>query len=256
MVDRMNEDWNFTEGYDTAAIVMSADETSVTKLHNKGAIVDGGHVLISSINWGDSALVRNREMGLLLSSESVASVFETSWWEDWHRVDNTTDSDQDGLLDIWEVEHGLNRAQRSVVGDGLSDESMLDGDDDGLSNYAEQLHGGDPNNADTDADCIPDGLEVAWAQSTALDMSVDDVSPFDALNSADADGNGVNESDELGCDLGGVVETPDDNTTSPSEDDDGDGVLNTHDNCPDTDAGVATDDKGCSSQQRLSLIHI
>ena len=64
----------------------------------------------------------------------------------------------------------------------------------------------------------------------------------------------MNESDELGCDLGGVVETPDDNTTSPSEDDDGDGVLNTNDDCPDTEAGVATDDKGCSSQQRAALV--
>ena len=254
VVDRMNEEWNFTEGWDTSAIVMSADEDSVTKLHNKGALVDGEQVLISSINWGDSALVRNREMGLLLNSTAIASIYEASWWEDWNRVDNTTDSDQDGLLDIWEVEHGLNRAQRSVVGDALSDESMLDGDDDGLSNFAEQLHGGDPNKADTDDDCIPDGLEVAWAQSTALDMSVEDVSPFDALNSADADGNGVNESDELGCDLGGVVVVPDDNTTSQSDDDDDDGVLNANDECPETNAGVATDDKGCSSAQRAALV--
>jgi len=254
VVDRMNEEWNFTEGYDTSAIVMSADENSVTKLHNKGALVDGEQVLISSINWGDSALVRNREMGVLLNSQAIASVYEASWWDDWNRVDNTTDSDQDGLLDIWEVEHGLNRAQRSVIGDALSDESMLDGDDDGLSNFAEQLHGGDPNKADTDEDCIPDGLEVAWAQSTALDMSVEDVSPFDALNSADADGNGVNESDELGCDLGGVVVVPEDNNTTQSVDDDGDGVLNVNDECPETDAGVATDDKGCSSAQRAALV--
>ena len=50
VVDRFNEEWNFTLGYDTSAIVMSSDE-HVTKLHNKGVIIDGEHVLVSSINW-------------------------------------------------------------------------------------------------------------------------------------------------------------------------------------------------------------
>ena len=49
---------------------MSEDD-DVMKLHNKGAIVDGESVLISSINWGDSAMVRNREMGLIITSTEV-----------------------------------------------------------------------------------------------------------------------------------------------------------------------------------------
>ena len=112
VVDRFNEEWNFTMGYDTSAIVMSSDE-NVTKLHNKGIIIDGEHVLVSSINWGDSALVRNREMGLMLQ-RSVAEVFIESWYEDWNRLDSTTDSDQDRLLDAWEVAFGLNRTQRRL----------------------------------------------------------------------------------------------------------------------------------------------
>ena len=256
VVDTMNEEWNFTLGYDTAAIVMSGDSESVTKLHNKGAIVDGEHVLISSINWGDSALVRNREMGLLISSTEVADVFIASWWEDWNRTDAETDSDQDRLLDAWEMLHGFNRAQRSVVGDALSDESMLDPDEDGLTNYAEQLHGGDPRSNDTDGDCIPDGLEVAWAQTSTLDPSMEDISPRDALTLADADGDGQNDSEVLGCDLDGVVVIPDtnDDTTDPSTDDDDDGVVNGEDECPETPAGVATDSKGCSSAQRTALV--
>lgn len=252
VVDRFNEDWNFTQGYDTAAIVMSANE-SVTKLHNKGVIIDGEHVLISSINWGDSALVRNREMGLLVSSLEVASIYEASWWDDWHRVDDTTDSDQDRLLDAWEAMYGLNRTRRSVAGNALIDESMVDLDGDGLSNFAEQLHGGHPHLADTDGDCIPDGIEVAWAQSTALDESVDEVLPLDALTKADADGNGVEDAEELGCDLGGIT-VPEENNTSQGNDDDNDGVSNEDDTCPDTLAGAATDDEGCSSAQRAALV--
>jgi phosphatidylserine/phosphatidylglycerophosphate/cardiolipin synthase-like enzyme len=252
VVDRFNEEWNFTNGYDTAAIVMSDNET-VTKLHNKGAIIDGEHVLISSINWGDSALVRNREMGLLLSSPAVASVYEDAWWDDWNRVDSTTDSDQDRLLDAWEVMYGLNRTRRSVVGNALSDESMVDMDGDGLSNFAEQLHGGNPNKADTDGDCILDGVEVAWAQATALNDSMARVMPLDALTKADADGNGVLDAEELGCDLGGIS-LPNDNTTLQGNDEDADGVLNDSDLCPNTLPGAPTDEQGCSSAQRAALV--
>ena len=257
-VDRFNEDWNHTLGYDTAAVVMSSDDT-VTKLHNKGIIVDGEHVLVSSINWGDSALVRNREMGLVLSSESVASVFIDSWYEDWDRLDNTTDSDQDRLTDAWEVAHGLNRTMRSVTGDPLTDESMLDADQDGLTNFAEQLHGGDPNLADTDGDCITDDLEVAWAQASALNSSMDDIEPNAALTLWDADQDGTNDSEVLGCDLAGVDIQPVDDidggdTTFVDNDQDDDGVVNDADDCPDTAPGVATDAQGCSSDQRADLV--
>ncbi|MED5319414.1 MAG: phospholipase D-like domain-containing protein, partial [Candidatus Thermoplasmatota archaeon] len=253
-VDLFNEQWNYTQGYDTSAVVMSADE-EVTKLHNKGVIVDGEHVLVSSINWGDSALVRNREMGLLISSEDVASVYTASWYEDWNRLDNTTDTDQDRLLDAWEVEHGLNRTQRSVIGDANIDESRVDNDQDGLTNYAEQLHGGDPNNADTDGDCINDGLEVAWAQATALNSELTDVSTTSALTLWDADGDGQDDHEVLGCDLAGVdIEPVEEDDTPTSTDDDNDGVLNENDDCPDTPSGVATDASGCSSQQRTNLV--
>ena len=252
-VDLFNEEWNFTKGYDTSAIVMSSDDT-VTKLHNKGIIVDGEHVLVSSINWGDSALVRNREMGLLISSPTVAQVYMDSWHDDWQRVDNTTDTDQDRLLDAWEVLHGLNRTQRSVVGDATSDESQVDIDDDGLTNFAEQLHGGDPHMADTDGDCIPDGLEVAWAQSSALNSGVETISPSAALSMWDADQDGQNDSEVLGCDLAGVDIVPGDNTTPESTDDDDDGIPNEDDQCPDTPANVATDSSGCSADQRAALV--
>ena len=253
VVDRFNEEWNFTMGYDTSAIVMSSDE-NVTKLHNKGIIIDGEHVLVSSINWGDSALVRNREMGLMLSSEAVAEVFIESWYEDWNRLDSTTDSDQDRLLDTWEVAYGLNRTQRSVAGDANSDESKLDLDGDGLTNFVEQLHGGHPTLADTDGDCIPDGLEVSWAQTTALNTSMPTIEPRNALTLWDADGDGRNDSEVLGCDLAGVVIEPEDTTNDVSTDDDDDGILNADDLCPDTPANVATDSSGCSSDQRASLV--
>ena len=249
IVDRMNNDWNQTNGWDVSAIIMSEDD-DVSKLHNKGAIVDGTSVLISSINWGDSAMVRNREMGLIIDSTEIATPYINSWYDDWNRLDNVTDTDNDGLPDIWEVGNGLNR---TIAMFGTTLEADIDVDGDTLSNYDEYVLGGNPLSADTDGDCILDQIEVAWAQTTALDSGVTDVSPYDAINMADADGDGINEADALGCDLGGITPEPTgnetNNTGNDSLDDDNDGVLDVDDDCPDTLPDTPTDIDGCSLAQ-------
>jgi phosphatidylserine/phosphatidylglycerophosphate/cardiolipin synthase-like enzyme len=252
VVDTFNEEWNSSLGYDVSAIVMSEDD-EVSKLHNKGMIVDGEHVLISSINWGDSAPTRNREMGLILSSTEVTAPFMAGWHRDWIRTDNVTDTDNDGLPDYWEVANGLNRTIRTLPNFNIL-EGDHDADGDGLTNNVEYVYGSHATNADTDGDCISDLIEVTWAQATALDPSVDDVSPRDALLLADADGDGVNESEALGCDLAGVI--PDDTDSVIDNDlldDDGDDVINRDDKCPDTPANVPVSDDGCSTEQRNSI---
>jgi hypothetical protein len=62
------------------------------------------------------------------------------------------DSDDDGLLDGFEVANGFD-----PIG---TDESELDPDLDGLTNLEEQGAGTDPGNADTDGDGFDDGFEV------------------------------------------------------------------------------------------------
>ncbi|CAI8328495.1 MAG: Cardiolipin synthase B [Euryarchaeota archaeon UBA443] len=248
VVDRINKEWNITNEWDASAIIMSEDD-DVMKLHNKGAIVDGESVLISSINWGDSAMVRNREMGLIITSAEVAAPFVESWYADWDRLDNVTDTDNDGLPDIFEVNNGLNRTVS--MHDGVL-EANMDIDVDGLSNLDEYTLGGNPLNADTDGDCILDAIEVSWAQATALDPTVDAVSPQDAINLADADGDGIDEATALGCDLGGIepIDSNNNQSNGTSVDDDQDGVINTNDECPNTPVDTPTDVTGCSSEQR------
>ncbi len=51
-------------------------------MHNKGLIVDD-QVVVSSINWGDTSLHQNREAGVVLSSEAIASYFRSLFWQDW-----------------------------------------------------------------------------------------------------------------------------------------------------------------------------
>ena len=68
----------------------------------------------------------------------------------------------------------------------------------------------------------------------------------------DADGDGIKDTDKYGCDLSASTDTQqsgDDQTIDPDADDDGDGIANKNDLCPDTIAGGLTDLDGCSSDQ-------
>jgi hypothetical protein len=82
-----------------------------------------------------------------------------------------TDSDGDGMPDIWEDQHGLVRT---------IDDSGMDPDRDMLSNLEEYEHGTDPLNSDTDGDGLPDDWELLYG--------FDPVSNDDSEADPDADG--------------------------------------------------------------------
>ena len=250
VVDLLNEDWNASKGLDVSAVLMSPGE-GVTKLHNKGAIVDREHVLISSINWGDSAMLRNREIGLIVHDVALASVYLASWQEDWDRLDDQTDTDNDGLIDAWEVLHGTRRTQRTVS--STVTEAMLDPDGDGLTHLEEASYGSDPFSNDTDNDCILDDVEVARALANP-----EGASASERLTKADADGDGVDDHTVEGCDASGpgVVDGTDpvNNNSDPLDADD-DRVLDENDRCPNTPPEDIVDAEGCSADQRRALLN-
>ncbi|NMB78421.1 MAG: phospholipase [Methanomicrobiales archaeon] len=54
------------------------------KIHNKGVIVDGEKVLISSINWNSNSPNFNREAGVIITHPGVAGYFREVFDADWN----------------------------------------------------------------------------------------------------------------------------------------------------------------------------
>ena len=80
-------------------------------------------------------------------------------------VDEYIDTDEDGMPDYWENRYGL---------DPGTDDSMLDGDDDDLTNIDEYSADTDPTDDDTDDDGMTDGWEVTMGTDPLVDDALDD----------------------------------------------------------------------------------
>nr|WP_231754423.1 phospholipase D-like domain-containing protein [Halapricum sp. CBA1109] len=53
------------------------------KIHAKGLVVDGEHVVLGSLNWNDNAFQNNREVVLLVSGEAVGAYYGRVFAADW-----------------------------------------------------------------------------------------------------------------------------------------------------------------------------
>ena len=150
------------------------------------------------------------------------------------------DTDGDGLKDGWEVQYGFdpldtNNAQQDPDDDNLNNleeqsygtnPRLRDTDQDGLDDGQEISMGTDPNDADTDDDGIPDGVEDA-NHNGSVDSGETD--PRDA----DTDNDGIQDGTEAGYTDGHPTDTDpaifqpdqDDTTTTdplnPDSDEDG-----------------------------------
>jgi len=53
------------------------------KVHAKGVLVDGEHVVVGSLNWNDDAFYENREIAVVLTGEKVAGYYGRVFAADW-----------------------------------------------------------------------------------------------------------------------------------------------------------------------------
>jgi hypothetical protein len=56
-----------------------------SRIHNKGIVVDGQRVLVSSQNWSGDGFLRNRDAGLIVNNAEVASYYERVFLDDWNK---------------------------------------------------------------------------------------------------------------------------------------------------------------------------
>ena len=90
--------WYYEE--ENAAVAETLNESGIDArlaerpTHTKGVVVDNESVLVSSINWNENSPIDNREVGVILHDEEVASYFAGVFESDW-----TADTDERGAGD-------------------------------------------------------------------------------------------------------------------------------------------------------------
>lgn len=128
-----------------------------------------------------------------------------------NRVD--TDDDNDGLVDVKEVEKGTDPLKSDTDSDGLTDSEesssgtnplKSDTDGDGLADKDEQTRGTNPLKADTDGDGLDDGSEIKLGTSPLKgDSDGDEISDSEEKKQGtnpllkDTDKDGVDDKKDL-----------------------------------------------------------
>lgn len=77
-------------GYLEQLRIMGLDVVSNVKIqknvHNKGIVVDGATVLVSSQNWSADGTLRNRDAGVIIYHQDAAQYFQQVFLHDWENV--------------------------------------------------------------------------------------------------------------------------------------------------------------------------
>ncbi len=71
------------EGLPLEAKVIDADSRGLSKVHNKGVLVDGRVAFVSSLNWNRNAVTNNREVGLIVEGGEIVEPFRAAFEHDW-----------------------------------------------------------------------------------------------------------------------------------------------------------------------------
>ena len=84
VVSWLNEVAREGKNWSLKAKLADLDSLGLAKIHNKGLIVDGKKVLITSLNWNANS-IHNREAGVIVENEEIASFYEDVFFHDWNK---------------------------------------------------------------------------------------------------------------------------------------------------------------------------
>jgi cardiolipin synthase len=77
------------------ANLVDLDALDLTKVHTKGLVVDGKIVIIASLNWNANS-AHNREAGIIVENEDLASFYEDVFFHDWNASVHGVEEGEDG----------------------------------------------------------------------------------------------------------------------------------------------------------------
>jgi hypothetical protein len=80
------ESQGYLEQLHAAGIDVLNDVKIQNNVHNKGIIVDGSRVLISSQNWSTDGTLRNRDAGVIVDNADAAQYFQNIFLHDWNTL--------------------------------------------------------------------------------------------------------------------------------------------------------------------------
>ncbi len=88
-----------SEGIPLSARCADLKRNNLDKIHNKGVIVDGSRVLISSINWNEQSPSFNREAGVIIDHPGSGAYYLSVFEDDW----NASSSTLSGGMDLTKI---------------------------------------------------------------------------------------------------------------------------------------------------------
>ena len=89
------------ESLDMEARIINSKLHGLVKVHNKGMIIDGKKVMISSFNWGENSFTQNRELGLFADNPEAAEYFTELFLKDWKSDFTAPTAVIDGFTSIY-----------------------------------------------------------------------------------------------------------------------------------------------------------
>ena len=80
------------EGLPLEARLADLEGNNLDKIHNKGVVVDGRAVFVSSINWNANSPSFNREAGVIIEHSDIAAYYIAVFDDDWNASDESKGS--------------------------------------------------------------------------------------------------------------------------------------------------------------------